>query len=202
MLANREPGGSTPVSETTTRSGVRGPAGPPSGLRAARCGSSARSVPAPTSTASHRPRRACTSARLSGPLIQRACPVRLAVLPSSVIAHLTITHGRPVVTRFVNGAIRARASPSRTPTVTSTSAARSAATPPPAVCGAGSAAPITTRATPARSTASVQGGVLPWCRHGSSVTNSVAPRAASSPDPRGGLQGVHPPLCGPPKARW
>ena len=36
-----------------------------------------------------------------------------------------------------------------------------------------------TRPTPARSTASVQGGVLPWWRHGSRVTYSVAPRAAS-----------------------
>ena len=34
-----------------------------------------------------------------------------------------------------------------------------------------------TRRTPAASTASVHGGVLPWWQHGSSVTYSVAPRA-------------------------
>ena len=33
--------------------------------------------------------------------------------------------------------------------------------------------------TPAAISASAQGGVRPWCEHGSSVTNAVAPRARS-----------------------
>ena len=49
-------------------------------------------------------------------------------------------------------------------------AARSSATPWPLTFGFGSAAPITTRATPAAINASAQGGVLPVKEHGSSDT--------------------------------
>src|SRR5580693_9112966 len=58
-------------------------------------------------------------------------------------------------------------------------AARSRAWPSPATSGLGSSSADTTRAIPAAMTASAQGGDLPWCEQGSSVTYSVAPRPAS-----------------------
>ena len=54
-----------------------------------------------------------------------------------------------------------------------------ASSPPPATFGNGSVIAATTRFTPDRSTASVQGGVWPWWQHGSSVTMSVPPLAFS-----------------------
>src|SRR6185312_6156655 len=45
--------------------------------------------------------------------------------------------------------------------------------------GFGSRAPTTTRATPASTISSAQGGLDPQCAHGSSETYSVAPRARS-----------------------
>jgi hypothetical protein len=68
---------------------------------------------------------------------------------------------------------RTHASPSGSPipaTATAIPAARSRASPCPATGGNGSTAPATTRATPARISASVQGGVRPRWQHGSSVT--------------------------------
>src|SRR3984893_18016185 len=58
-------------------------------------------------------------------------------------------------------------------------AARSRLWPWPATSGLGSSSADTTRAIPAAMTASAQGGVLPWCEQGSSVTYMVAPRAVS-----------------------
>ncbi len=49
----------------------------------------------------------------------------------------------------------------------------------PPTSGLGSSIADTTRAMPAAITASAQGGERPKCEHGSSVTYSVAPRAAS-----------------------
>ena len=51
-----------------------------------------------------------------------------------------------------------------------TPASRSRENPPPATLGFGSPTPATTRAMPAPTTASAQGGVAPSCEHGSSVT--------------------------------
>src|SRR5690242_8267458 len=48
---------------------------------------------------------------------------------------------------------------------------------PPAASAFGSNAPMMTRSTPALISASAQGGVLPWCAHGSSDTYTVAPAA-------------------------
>ena len=66
----------------------------PSG-RAVSCGSSASAVPMPTTTASTDARQRWASSRLSSPLIHFESPVRVATLPSSVIADLNSTHGRP-----------------------------------------------------------------------------------------------------------
>ena len=49
-------------------------------------------------------------------------------------------------------------------------AVRRRACPRPATSGLGSSMAETTRAIPAAITASAQGGDLPWCEHGSSVT--------------------------------
>ena len=49
----------------------------------------------PTTTASTDARQRCASWRLSSPLIHFESPVRVATLPSSVIADLNSTHGRP-----------------------------------------------------------------------------------------------------------
>ena len=58
-------------------------------------------------------------------------------------------------------------------------AARRRATPWPATSGLGSRIAITTRPTPAATSASQQGGVRPWCEQGSSVTKTVAPRTST-----------------------
>ena len=60
-------------------------------------GSSARTVPAPTITASLSARRRWASARASSPVIHRLEPSAAAVRPSRVAASLSTTHGRPVV---------------------------------------------------------------------------------------------------------
>ncbi|GIW73771.1 MAG: hypothetical protein KatS3mg103_0293 [Phycisphaerales bacterium] len=60
--------------------------------------------------ASTRPRSRCTRRRDAGPEIHRLSPERVAIRPSSVWAHLAITHGRPLRTRWQNGAETATAS--------------------------------------------------------------------------------------------
>ena len=65
--------------------------------------------------------------------------------------------------------------------------------PPPGHLRKGIGLATTTRRTPARITASVQGGVLPWWQHGSSVTYSVAPAACSPAARRASIS-----ACGPP----
>ena len=76
---------------STTRTAVRGPGG-----RAVNSGSSRAAVSRPTMIASTRPRSAWTICRDCGLEIQRLSPVRVAILPSSVMAHLAMIHGRPV----------------------------------------------------------------------------------------------------------
>ena len=63
----------------------------PGTMRTVSCGSSAITVPTPTSTASHAARRACDVLRSCSPLIHRASPVDVAIRPSSVWAYLRAT---------------------------------------------------------------------------------------------------------------
>ena len=51
----------------------------------------------PTSTASTALRISWTRRREASPVIQRASPVRVAVLPSRLMPILSVTCGRPVV---------------------------------------------------------------------------------------------------------
>ena len=74
--------GRSPDADSTTRAGTRGPGG-----RAVSSGSSAITVPRPTMIASIRPRSSWTRRRDSSPLIHRESPVRVAIFPSSVMAH-------------------------------------------------------------------------------------------------------------------
>ena len=78
-------------------------------MRAVSCGSSASAVPIPTATASTSARQWCESRRESSPEIHFESPVRVATLPSSVIADLNSTHGRPVRACLRNGWFRRRA---------------------------------------------------------------------------------------------
>ncbi len=81
--------------DSTTRTGC-GPAAWAAPMpRTVRRGSSARAVPAPTITASWRARSAWTCARASGPVIQRLSPEAVAMRPSSVVASLSVSIGRP-----------------------------------------------------------------------------------------------------------
>ena len=72
----------------------------------------------PTTTASTDARHSCASARLSSPLIHLESPVRVATLPSSVIADLNSTHGRPtracLRNAWLSSLARAASSPSAT----------------------------------------------------------------------------------------
>ena len=63
--------------------------------RAVSAGSSASAVALPTITASLLARRRWTTARASGPVIQRDWPAAVAMRPSSVLASLRDTKGRP-----------------------------------------------------------------------------------------------------------
>jgi hypothetical protein len=119
---------------------------------------------ASTSARSARP-----AARASSPVIHWLSPVRVATRPSRLAASLARIHGRPWRIAKWNAMFSASASASSTPTTTSTPAARSRAMPLPLTRGLGSVAPMTTRATPARTSASAQGPVRPTWLHGSSV---------------------------------
>ena len=136
-----------------------------------------RTVPAPVSTAPLRARHACTSARAASPLIHACPPEAGAVRASRLMASFSRTKGRPRSKREKKPALSSRACGSNTPTDTSIPAARRRAMPAPATRGFGSTLQHTTRATPAASNASAQGGVRPVWLHGSSVTYTVAPRA-------------------------
>ena len=72
-------------------------------IRAVSCGSSVSAVPIPTTTASTSARQWCESRRESSPEIHLESPVRVATLPSSVIADLNRIHGRPVRACLRNG---------------------------------------------------------------------------------------------------
>ena len=109
--------------------------------------------------------------------------MRVATFPSSVIADLKSTHGKPVRACLRNGWLssRARADSSPSATATSIPSSRRMPSPRPDAFSVGSSEPTTTRAMPASISASVQGGVCPWWQHGSSETYIVAPRVSASP---------------------
>jgi len=129
----------------------------------------------------HLRRQRCDIARLCSPEIHCESPVEVATLPSSVIADLNSTCGRPVLANLRNGWLSSRAACAGAPAATSTrmpssrrmrgrgrGRARSGRpTPPPrARCGPPRSPPC-------------QGGVLPVWQHGSSDTYIVAPAGSS-----------------------
>ena len=90
--APRHPGSArSPTTTGTGWWGISSPASP----RAVRVGSSASTVPVPTRIASLASRSSCTRWRAAVPVIHWLLPSDAAARPSSVDAHLTVTHGRP-----------------------------------------------------------------------------------------------------------
>ncbi|PQM44286.1 hypothetical protein C1Y40_05554 [Mycobacterium talmoniae] len=82
-------------SPTTTRSGWRS-ARLPSGSLAVNVGSSASTVPVPTTIASAAARRRCTSARAASLVIHWLEPSAAALRPSTLAAYFQVTCGSPV----------------------------------------------------------------------------------------------------------
>ena len=74
-------------------------------------------MPIPTRTASAANLSRWPSSRAASPVIHLDAPSAAAILPSSVMAALSVTWGRPSVTAQRNARFSARASVSRTPTV-------------------------------------------------------------------------------------
>ena len=103
--------------------------------RASSRGSSARTVPIPTATASTDARSSCTSRRDSSPDTQRRPGT--TTRPSSVTATLYVTNGRPSATHVRHASFWRRAS-ELSSSSTSTPASRSRSTPP-AASGSGRA---------------------------------------------------------------
>ena len=132
-------------------------------IRAVSCGSSASAVPIPTATASTSARQWWLRRRESSPEIHFESPVRVATLPSSVIADLNSTHGRPVRACLRKGWLSRRARAASSPSAISTSmpSSRRIPSPRPAAFSVGSSDATTTRAMPASRIASVHGGVRP-----------------------------------------
>src|ERR671918_7495 len=173
-----ESSGSRASESNTTRRGWRAT---PS-MRAVSRGSSNSAVPMPTATASDSARQRCARARLASPEIHCESPLTVATLPSSVMADLKTTSGRPVRACLRKGWFRRRAFSAGSPSIqtTSTPSSRRIPGPRPAALVVGSSDAITTREMPASRIASVQGGVRPWWAHGSSETYIVAPKGSSS----------------------
>ena len=124
-------------------------------------GRSFNTVPMPVRTAELAARSRCTSARAASPVIHWLSPEAMAVRPSRLMASFTRTQGRPRVMRLTKPGLSASASASSTPAAASMPAACRRASPWPATCGFGSVIAATTRATPASTSASAQGGVRP-----------------------------------------
>ena len=138
-----------------TKGALRNPS-----IRQVSSGSSASTVPTPTSTASCRPRIACAARRADSPVshcdspraggdpaIQRRGEFQPHQRPSLRDAHgETGDHGAALLFQHA--------------LVTEIPAARRRTMPAPLTLGCGSVAPTTTRATPASISASVQGGVF------------------------------------------
>lgn len=107
----------------------------------------------------------------------RPAALPVPIFPSSVIPTLETTSGRPVVMWQAKGSMSRPASSAHSPTSTRMPAERSLSTPRPETAGLGSVRAATTRRTPARTSASAQGGVRPSWEQGSSVTYTTAPAA-------------------------
>ena len=135
-------------------------------------GSSARAVPTPTATASSSARQRWATSRLACPEIHLESPLSVATFPSSDIAALNMTQGRPVRACLRKGWLRRRARAASSPPATSTSipSSRRMPSPRPDAFSVGSSEPTTTRPIPASTIASVQGGVRPRWQQGSSET--------------------------------
>ena len=88
-------------------------------------------------------------------------PVRVAILPSSVIAVLSATNGIFSGTHLRKASLSLRASSSRTPQTTSTPASSRILMPRPETSGFGSFIAMTQRFTPASATALAHGPVRP-----------------------------------------
>ncbi len=147
--------------------------------RTVKIGSSARSVPEPTPTASTDARKRWVRRLASGELIWVRIPAAAAMRPSIVVATFAITIGRPCVCTMVKARFRRSACSWRSPTSTSIPLARSSSKPLPLTRGLGSGIAATTLLMPDAITRRVHGPVRPVWQHGSSVTNIVAPRARS-----------------------
>src|SRR5207302_1309944 len=180
-------------SNTTRSGGLRGVTGP----RTVSCGLSRRAVMPPTAMASKPARSQWTYSRAASPETQRELPAASAMRPSIDVASLRATKGRSSCSRANRkGALSAGAASATRPNETITPSA--GATPaPPRASGSGSRTAATTRATPAATIASVQGGVLPWCAHGSRFTTRVAPRARAP-----AASSATTSACGPPYSAW
>ena len=131
------------------------------GIRQVSSGSSASTVPTPTSTASCRARIACPRRRAGAPVIQRLSPAPVAIRPSSVAASFSVTRrtvpqhpageaGDDVPRLGFEDALGYRDAGGAQPFE-----------PSPFTRGSGSRMATTARATPASISASVQGGVWP-----------------------------------------
>ena len=106
-----------------------------------------------------------------------AVALAAAIRPSIDIASLSIPSGRPRVSRVMNPSLSRSASSSSTPAATSIFARLRIAIPRPRTRGSGSTHPLTTRLTPAATSALAHGGVLPKWAQGSNDTYAVARRA-------------------------
>src|SRR6266576_2433057 len=176
----------------TMRTGGRRGVTPP---RAVSCGLSVRAVVPPTAMASKPARSQCTCSRASGPEIQCELPPASAMRPSIDVASFRATKGRSVCRRVDRNAAFCAAAASASTPISVSIPARFRISTPPRASRSGSRTAATTRRIPAARIASVHGGVLPWCAHGSSVTTRVAPRALSPAAFRALIS-----ACGPPNS--
>ena len=126
----------------------------------------------PTTTASMCERQRCARSRDISPEIHLESPVAVATLPSSDMADLKSTNGRPVraCLRWPWLSSLARRATSPPAMSTSMPSSRRMPRPRPEAWSAGSSAATTTRAIPASAIAVVQGPVLPEWQHGSRET--------------------------------
>ena len=176
------------------------PAGP-AASRTVRVGSSARTVPAPTTTASLSARRAWASARASGPVIHWLRAVRggrAAVERGRQLQHDEGAPGAAVVEVRARGGRppRPRSTPTSTLMPGGLAGARSPGPPP---AGPGPRwRPRPDRRRP-RSARRRTEGVRPWCEQGSRVTHAVAPREVVV---AGGRDGAWPRRAVRPPAGW
>ena len=182
-LTSLESSGQARLESNTTR---RGWWWTPS-TRAVSCGSSASAVPMPTATASTCERQRWARRRLPSLEIHCESPVRVATLPVErhrrLEEHARAPGARVLAEGLVDAAARRRQLAVGRPS-TSTPSSRRIPSPRPEAFSVGSSEATTTRAIPAATIASVQGGVRPWWQQGSSDTYSVAPRRSAPPAAR------------------